>query len=949
MKMKIGKIIIFISLGIILSSSVSYAKLIGYQKYEAEGAGVSIDAKGLEDNTAGTIRAQIPVNGIVFKAFLYTTSVWYDDEYYGDLYEVEFEGNTIDMSLQRIDVGERDGNSAKVARTEVTDLVKSKLEQSAGEIVEFSLTELGYLDGEVLVVLYSIPGNPIYSVFIYDGECSTGGDSLTINLSTPVNKSDENFKAIMSLGISYGFQGSDQRSEVDINGNRITSSAGGQDDGFSSNGGLITAGGIGDSIDNPLDPNAAPSGDPAYRYDDELYNLAPFLNEGDEAIIIDTVNPSNDDNVFFLALTILGKATDITNPIARVKDSLNNEKNSFNIIEDIYVDGEKFLKESSVDIYVVDDKAWSGGESIGSDVGDGKETVTTDVDGNIGLTRVWAANTTPGEYDIIFDANQNGIYEYGTDAVIGAGDTGFTVLSADISVGKTVDNSSPIVRENIVFTITVTNKGPNDATGVQVKDQLPAGLTYVSDDSSGSYDAGTGIWDVGSLTNGTSATLKITAAVNQVGNITNTAARITSSPNDTNSSNDTGSATVVVPLDFDTTNSPPDAPTAINPADQTAFASGPVTLIASTFSDPEGDNHIKTHWLVRQANSVYYRSDYPASFNAINDDTTTDLTTHVISGLESGLKYVWKVGYADSGSGEISWSQEYAFMIGSPEPDSSVNIESGTGIADFKMISIVQWPEDPLAESVFGDEMMGNYDKDYKTGTYDPTISSYIEYGNGLMIEPGRAYWFLARNGLPITVDGVYVSMSHDIGVSLLYNSDTENGWNMIGCPNNANYKWDDVQVIEYDANGAIVFGPTTISALSDPNDYIDKRLWRWVNGEYASDTTVMEAYEGYWVKVKKANISLKFPAAAQTSDTNPEVQLPISSLAVSDPSDLPPRPMGDVTTGGDSSEGIGGCFIDTVFHGSANHGTMTTLIIFLVLAFICGAITSVYRRKNNQ
>jgi len=43
------------------------------------------------------------------------------------------------------------------------------------------------------------------------------------------------------------------------------------------------------------------------------------------------------------------------------------------------------------------------------------------------------------------------------------------------------------------------------------------------------------------------------------------------------------------------------------------------------------------------------------------------------------------------------------------------------------------------------------------------------------------------------------------------------------------------------------------------------------------------------------------------------EVQLPISNLAVSDPEDLPPRPMGDVSSGGGSNDEIGGCFIDAV------------------------------------
>jgi len=64
------------------------------------------------------------------------------------------------------------------------------------------------------------------------------------------------------------------------------------------------------------------------------------------------------------------------------------------------------------------------------------------------------------------------------------------------------------VGSNVTFTVTATNNGPSDASGVQVTDQLPAGLTYVSSTpSAGTYTSGTGVWDIGTLANGGSATL----------------------------------------------------------------------------------------------------------------------------------------------------------------------------------------------------------------------------------------------------------------------------------------------------------------------------------------------------------------------------------------------------------------------------------------------------------
>ena len=322
---------------------------------------------------------------------------------------------------------------------------------------------------------------------------------------------------------------------------------------------------------------------------------------------------------------------------------------------------------------------------------------------------------------------------------------------------------------------------------------------------------------------------------------------------------------------------------------------------------------------------MYGCSDYDASFDY--EATTGNLTQHTVSGLEPGLKYVWKVGYKDS-SGNISWSREYTFKLGASEADSILRIYPGAEVTDYKMASFVHWPDNPAATSVFGADYASD---DFRIGTYDPAGEAYVEYGSTLKIEPGRAYWFLARNGLDITVEGVPVSLSHDIEVRLLYNSSSGKGWNMIACPNNTNYYWGHAQVLEYDANGNVVYGPTAIADLPDPNDYVDKQLWSWDNGSYRDDADLMEKHEGYWVKAKKANVFLRFPVRVQAGLSNPATMIAkllnkgkrwinrrlAPNVAIADSEDSPPAPMGDFGTKGGDSSGGPACFITSAAHGS--------------------------------
>jgi hypothetical protein len=216
-----------------------------------------------------------------------------------------------------------------------------------------------------------------------------------------------------------------------------------------------------------------------------------------------------------------------------------------------------------------------------------------------------------------------------------------------------------------------------------------------------------------------------------------------------------------------------------------------------------------------------------------------------------------------------------------------------------------------------------------------------VDCGGGLVIEPGRAYWILARNGVDATVDGIPASIS-DTKVELFYNATSGDGWNQIACPNYANYSWDDVKVLEYDSEGCIVQGPTAISDLSDDNDMIDKRLWSWESGSYSDATTDMVHGNGYWVKAKKANVFLRFDQEVQielAQLSNPGIMFAsiwnkakrwvkkcfAPETAIADSGDSPPMPMvalSGSSSGADSGGGSGtdsdgggggGCFIETV------------------------------------
>ena len=118
------------------------------------------------------------------------------------------------------------------------------------------------------------------------------------------------------------------------------------------------------------------------------------------------------------------------------------------------------------------------------------------------------------------------------------------VNTVDLAINKTSDKGIYKYLDNVIYTIVVTNHGPDDSFNVTVRDMLPDTLRFIS--ASGNYNPVTGIWFIGHLAKGQSATLTITAQAIFPGIITNNA-NVTGSGYDVNLTNNHDNITITVP------------------------------------------------------------------------------------------------------------------------------------------------------------------------------------------------------------------------------------------------------------------------------------------------------------------------------------------------------------------------------------------------------------------
>ena len=167
-------------------------------------------------------------------------------------------------------------------------------------------------------------------------------------------------------------------------------------------------------------------------------------------------------------------------------------------------------------------------------------TVTITVQGTVGST------TAPGTLTNTASVTSDTL---DPDATTNTVSTPVTVTaSADVGLSKSANPVGTIVPGNqVTYTLTATNTGPSQASGVSISDPLPTGLTFVSSADGCTAAAGIVTCPVGDLPSGQVAVRSFVALAGSgltgIVNNTATVSATTSDPNSANNSASTSSST----------------------------------------------------------------------------------------------------------------------------------------------------------------------------------------------------------------------------------------------------------------------------------------------------------------------------------------------------------------------------------------------------------------------
>lgn len=347
---------------------------------------LSLDAVGMLGGS-GTVQIDKPADGTVRAAFLFSASTGFS-EYRPSDQDVTIDGRAVAWNPAW--TRSSSINSYNVA-ADVTELLRTTLNAAPVGISNLTVTEANTvgIDGEVLAVVWQSASARPRTIALLYGSLATGGDRFAVNLGEPLRPSS---LASMSLGISFGFQPTSQYSTIKVNGSLLTSSAGGQDDGMDSDGALITVGGIGDAIGNPSDPTVL--GDCGVRCDDELYDLKSLVGDGATSFTVETVNPSDNDNIFLAALD-LGTTASVNRGVVLTPGSVAHDTStSHTMVARVQDDAGATVNDGTVALTVV--KGPNQGRQItGIRLPDGRVVFTYE-SSLTGIDELQATYTDPG-------------------------------------------------------------------------------------------------------------------------------------------------------------------------------------------------------------------------------------------------------------------------------------------------------------------------------------------------------------------------------------------------------------------------------------------------------------------------------------------------------------------------------------------------------------------------
>jgi hypothetical protein len=314
--MTFSKLTALLAAILMTTSLTATASIVTFATYTGS-FGVSTDGVASTGDTR-TVSASIPAGSTITAAYLYTATQDFSSNNPAIFFltppsGVELNGVevTYDASFPNFGTkAARDAINLSSHRADVTSIVQAGVDTTTGGVFNFDYSETGNhfnIDGSGLVVIYENPALSEQTVAILNGAQSSDGDTFNVSLNNQIDLSDPDQVAEMVLGIN--FSAGSQASDVVVNGTLLTDVAGSFDDGVSADGQLITVGSFDDAFSGLL---------PTRANDHERYDLLDVVADGTNNLLINTVNPTDDDNIFLAVLTFSGEADIIVGPPSEV-------------------------------------------------------------------------------------------------------------------------------------------------------------------------------------------------------------------------------------------------------------------------------------------------------------------------------------------------------------------------------------------------------------------------------------------------------------------------------------------------------------------------------------------------------------------------------------------------------------------------------------------------------
>lgn len=310
---------------------------------------------------------------------------------------------------------------------------------------------------------------------------------------------------------------------------------------------------------------------------------------------------------------------------------------------------------------------------------------------------------------------------------------------ADLAILKTVCDCNTNVGQNIHFYLSVTNNGPNNATGVVVSDNLPNQVTFLSaTPPSGVTVVGNLLtWNIGNLNVGDIVTLDVLVRIDQAGEFSNTA-NVTGNEQDPNLSNNQDTVTVnsqqptadlsisktannliynigeTVTFNVIVTNDGPDAATGVtvsdnfpsglininigNPSQGTfTFVGGLLTWNVGNLA-PEGSANIEITAIVNQTGFIINTANVTASTydpNPNNNNSTVTINGQPVADLGINKE-------VNNNNPTLGQNVSFTFTVYNNGPSTANNIKVvdnwpiGLGTPTLNSISAGTWSFTPL-------------------------------------------------------------------------------------------------------------------------------------------------------------------------------------------------------------------------------------------------------------